>query len=666
MKPWSESRATLCVAGLTLVTTIIVAWPVVCSPQTRIFGNEIVGRQHDPFTVMQQFQNGGVRGDYWQPLTDQLGAALASGIGPVVAYNVVVLLTIPLSAAFAYALGRFLGVSRVGSVIAACAYAFAPVHMAHAAYHAHISQTQWLPVYLLAMWACVDRPTLRRGVWLVVAGGALAASSFYSGLIALVVTPVALIAWWISVSARRLDLEHWIPAGGLLISGALAVAYAVVVTPEVWHALDDYKVPRSDLFLHSARWWAYLVPPTEHPLWGSLASGVWTREGIGTGLLEQQLSVSWALFALAGLAVWQWWRDPRNPRLRWTPVLVIVAAWSWLCSLAPEGVVGGLTFPRPTALFYAALPMFRAYARLGIVVALMLSLLAGMGAAWLVSRRAGARWVLCGLLLVLFVDLMPLPWRYRDVLPTMGHRWLADRGADVRALDCVTAQPADALVPWLMHDRLTFLSGERRDCDDPRLSEQLSWLGYTHVLVRGNQPLHNEPLHPREGFRLVGSFPDSYVMAVTASKPAIVTLEMPGFYQREQLGREVWWWMGSDGSWRVVNTTSGTLEAYLEIELEAFHHARALNLATDAGPPLGYRVDARRTRHIAGPFLLTPGVNTLSFKTIEPATVADTILKNGDGRPLTIRLFDWRWSSGPAADARRSANLPSTSLRLVE
>ena len=652
----SELRAALSVAGVALLATVIVAWPVVRSPQTRIFGNEIVGRQHDPFTVMYQFQNGGLRTDYWQPLTDELGATLASRVGPVSAYNIVVLLSIPLAAAFAFALGRFLGISLLGSSVAAFAYAFAPVHMAHAGYHAHLSQMQWLPLLLLALWACLERPSVWRGVLLVVAAAAMSASSFYNGLIALVVAPVALLAWHLAVPARHLRRNHWIAAGALLITGLFGVAYAALVTPDVWHSLGDYEVPRTDLFLHSARWWAYLVPTVEHPLWGRAAAGVWRRAGVDRGLLEQQVSVSWAVLALAGLAVWHWWRHRHDPQLRWIPVLVVLATWGWLCSLAPDGVIGGLTFPRPTALLYAALPMFRAYARFGMVVALMLSLLAGMGAAWLVSRPAPAHWVFGGLLVVLFVDLTPLPWRSRDVLPTMGHRWLMDRGTGVRALDCAAAQPAEALVPWLMHDRLTFRSGSQGDCDDPHLSEQLAALGYTHVLVRSGQSSGDDQRWSREGFREAGSFPDSRVLAVTAPKPAVVTLEMPGFYEREQSRQDVWRWMGAAGWWRVTNTTSETLETYLEIDLEAFGQTRELTLANDSEPALQYDVGPRRARYRVGPFLLRPGAHVLSFKTLEPATVAHAVLRNGDGRALSIRIFDWRWDTGHSrsVDASRA------------
>jgi hypothetical protein len=43
------------VLTLALVVTLAIAAPVLRAPSDRVFGMEIVGRHHDPFTVMAQF-----------------------------------------------------------------------------------------------------------------------------------------------------------------------------------------------------------------------------------------------------------------------------------------------------------------------------------------------------------------------------------------------------------------------------------------------------------------------------------------------------------------------------------------------------------------------------------------------------------------------------------
>src|SRR3954468_2551506 len=178
--------------GAALLVTAVLAASVIRAPSEGIFGLEIVGRHHDPFTVMQQFVSPAGLGLYLQPVTDWSGAAMARAVGAVAAYNWLVLLTFPLSAAAAYVLARHLALPPAGALLAALLFAFSPFHVAHAAYHPHVAQTQWLPLYLLALWRCLDRASWRAILFLAAATAAVTLSNFYGGLIAAVITPVAI------------------------------------------------------------------------------------------------------------------------------------------------------------------------------------------------------------------------------------------------------------------------------------------------------------------------------------------------------------------------------------------------------------------------------------------------------------------------------------------
>ena len=142
---------------------------------------------------------------YSQPVTDVTGALLARLSGPVAAYNWLVLLSFPLSAASAYLLARYLTLSPAAATVAAMAYAFSPFHLAHAAYHPHIAQTQWVPLYLLALWRCLDVGSLAAVGLLVAATMAVTLSNFYAGLIAAVITPVAVAAYWLVTRRENTD-----------------------------------------------------------------------------------------------------------------------------------------------------------------------------------------------------------------------------------------------------------------------------------------------------------------------------------------------------------------------------------------------------------------------------------------------------------------------------
>ena len=106
------------VLALATVVTAGIAAPVLRAPSERVFGMAIVGRHHDPFTVMEQFGRPISVGVYSQPVTDITGALLARISGAVAAYNWLVLLSFPLSAAAAYLLARHLALSPAGATVA--------------------------------------------------------------------------------------------------------------------------------------------------------------------------------------------------------------------------------------------------------------------------------------------------------------------------------------------------------------------------------------------------------------------------------------------------------------------------------------------------------------------------------------------------------------------
>ena len=103
------------VLALATIVTLTIAAPVLRAPSERVFGAEIAGRHHDPFTVMQQFERPLAVTAYSQPVTDVTGALLARVSSPVAAYHWLVLLSFPLSALAAYFLGRHLRLSRAAA-----------------------------------------------------------------------------------------------------------------------------------------------------------------------------------------------------------------------------------------------------------------------------------------------------------------------------------------------------------------------------------------------------------------------------------------------------------------------------------------------------------------------------------------------------------------------
>ena len=614
---------------------------------------EIVGRHHDPFTVMAQFGRPISIGVYSQPITDITGALLARLSGAVAAYNWLVLLSFPLSAAAAYLLARHLALSRTAATVAAMAYAFSPFHLAHAGYHPHIAQTQWVPLYLLALWRCLDHASPAAVGFLGAATVAVTLSNFYGGLIAAVITPVAVAAYWL-VSCRadtRPVRRLAITIGSLLLIAASGMAYASYVAGAVVVNPAAFAFRRGDLFRYSATWWSYLVPPVDHPLLGATAHRFWTASGIREGLLEQQVSLGWGIVALGLIASVRWLvsgshiRQP--PSLVRVPVLVIVAVAALVCSLSPEGTIGAFTFVRPSALLYNVVPMFRSYARFGVVVQLMAALLAGIGIDYL--RRSGTRraQIVCLALVALAAaEYAVAPSAlWRDVLPTTAHRWVTRQPGRLRALDCVPLNQESESVQWLTGHRVTPLGRSTSDCTEPNLSQKLAATGYTHLLVRRDtadgQWFAEHPAP--DGLRVAANFDDGQVFAVTARTPAIFTATMTGFFPREHDAEWTWRWMGKDAAWTIVNTGAQPIVTALGIELSAFHRPRQMALLLDGRHVQTFVVEPSRRMYQSGPFTVMPGGHELVFHPAEAPVAAGQVINSADGRLLSFALGSWSW-----------------------
>lgn len=636
------------------VITIVIALPVLRSPSTRLFGEALVGRHHDPFTVMRQFAEPADLGLYAQPVTDVPGAWLASIAGPVAAYNWLVLLTFPLAAASAFLLARQVGVSRVGAACAALVFAFSPFHLAQAAYHPHIAQVQWVPLYLLALWRCLDRWSLPAAAALIVAVGAVTLSNLYGGLIAAVITPAAAVSYWaVCVRGTPGAARSMVATIATLALVAVAgVSYVWTVAPAALENMSALAVDRAELFVYSAKWWSYLVPPLGNPWIGDVAHATWASAGVRHGLLEQQVTLGGGVVLLALVAVVAWVSSRgTDSRLRVVPVLAAVAGVALVCSLSPEREIGGITVVRPSAWIYDVAPMFRAYARFGVVVQLMAALLAGIGLDHLRRQRGFARTAAALCLALIVMEYAPAPASLsRDVFPTAAHRWVADR-PDTRALDCVERTVESASIPWLSAERIGLLGGPIGDCYEPHLPSKLRALGFTHLIVRRpSEPgrwFTGRPLPA--GLRRGQSLEGADLLEVQTAVPAVYTEEMLGLSPREIDGARTWRWMERTAAWGVTNTTGQTIQATLQIELQAFHTVRHLELLVDGRVHHVFRVTTERQFHAAPPVALPPGKHMFTFRAVESPTVADALLHNGDTRALSVAIGAWVWRTDTPA-----------------
>ena len=643
------STGLLFAGSLATVVTLFIAWPILLDPSQLIYGREIAGRHADPYTLIAQLASAAPPGFGMQPLTLLPGWVLARVMSHVAAFNVLVLLTFPLAAMSAYALARYLTGSHGAGLIAGLAFAFAPGHLAHAAYHPYLAQTQWIPLLVLALAALVDRRSVPLVLGLAGAGAGLILASSDAAFLGMVLSPVILVAFW----AIRPDADRnlrpliW-PALAMVGVAAAAVAFLWALGPETFASAARATGPIDDVAFYRARWWAYFIPAVDHPLLGDLARRAFDSGGIGLQLAEQQLFVGFGLLTLAlaavAIAARQWVSDPR---WRVIPAVAAVGVVAIIVSLGPTSGSCEPASMAPGCLLFRVAPWFRAYARFGIVAQLMVAVAAGAGAVLLARQSRAGRLAAIVLLGVAVFEYWPMPARAHHVLPTLAHRSLAAAPPGGLTLDCYPASPTEATIPGIMDRAISFLDDGIKTCGDPRLGVTLAGLGYTQVVVRRSPAASALPTPLPLGISLSQSFEDSDLYAVSATPPPLLTVSSDGFFGYEHAGDDWWQWMGPRGQWIVRNTTPAPQRVSLAVDLVSVGMPRQLTLTLDGAHAATLAIGTSRQQHTAGPWTLAPGNHTLAFAVDgEPIRPAD-VDGSRDTRPLTIAFRNDRWIDTP-------------------
>jgi hypothetical protein len=179
----------------------------------------------------------------------------------------------------------------------------------------------------------------------------------------------------------------------------------------------------------------------------------------------------------------------------------------------------------------------------------------------------------------------------------------------------------------------------------PDLPQALAAGGYTHLIVRERSAEQRWFLeHPvRDGLRSAARFDDGQVFTVTAPAPTVYVENMAGFSPREHDVAWTWRWMAADASWTVANTSARSVAATLNLELLAFHHARSMAWTLDGQVGQTMVVEPMRANYQIGPLTLAPGAHAVTFHAVEPPTVADDLLHNGDVRTVSCAIGAWGW-----------------------
>jgi len=388
---------------------VFETWPLIANLDTRIFGFP-----GDPFFTIRAFHVAAERAEQGRPFqwfwlgthlpTYLPGVLLTRLLSAAVAYNILLLLSFPLAGLTMFFLAHYLTRDRAVSFVAATAYAFCPYHLAHASAHLDLSHIEWMPLVFLFLLKSADVPSVKNiallsGSYLLTLLG-----NYYYGFL----TALALVAFVIAdtifhLVARADAADRLKNYARTLIAPAVIAAVSL---PFMWHIIANrfsYARDIRDVFRWAARLRDYVVPSPPFSLFGGPFENWIAMRLHNSYQSEQSLFLGFAILALATYALVHAVpcvgavREPptknanqnaegrfvhRPYGTRPAAVVLAFAITGFLCfviSFPPVINALGMQLKTPAYYLYFLAPMFRFYARMGILVELCAIVVASYG-----------------------------------------------------------------------------------------------------------------------------------------------------------------------------------------------------------------------------------------------------------------------------------------------
>jgi hypothetical protein len=374
--------------------------------------------------------------------------------GPVAGYNFSILVSFVLSGLAVYLWVVRLSGNRLAGFIGGTIFAFSPYRFAHYLIgHLNLLGTHWIAFYFMALHDILRRTQPSRRSWPVVWAalflGLIGLTSLYYLYMTLLVTLVFVCGYLLL--ERRQAAPHpglWKRLG---TTGLLALPLVLIaVLPYLQLARSGSLAPRPLEYVrqYSASPTDFALPSTVSVVWGR-----WVWEHFDRSLWpEATLYLGMAACALAAIAFFKRKELPvgkgfvyllaltggaafvlaLGTDLHWLsrPVMVDVPRFLLRWHPNPQAFI-----PLPGRFLFEWLPFYssmRVWMRYGIFVLLVVAVLAGLGAGWLMGkvRGKGSYALGAGLLLLVLLDFYPRQQPLARIEARPVDYWLASQPGD--------------------------------------------------------------------------------------------------------------------------------------------------------------------------------------------------------------------------------------------
>lgn len=402
-----------------------------------------------------------------------LGKWLTILTNEVFAFNFLILLSFPLAGVAMYALATHVTKNRWAAALAGFIFAFSPLHRHYSFEWLGHAQWHWLPLYVLALVKLDEKRNVTWGLLTGLLFSIVFMENYYFGCFAVFFTLTFVVfravqVWLVEKRLyldRQLFLSYFLAL--LVVLGLTLPATSTFVSesrrlaagePGRFSGFVQDEWPR---FAFSARPWYYIFPDVNHPVFGRYVKRIYDWIATKPPYFitkpfyprEHTLYLGWTVLALSAVAVFWAMRQRVNestPKHSDVPSeatgRVCQRVWVFLFlgismavfSAPPYVTISLHKIYFPAHFLYESFPMFRGYARFGVLVLLCVSILAAFGIKIILEKLKSlrSRRIFLGVVfaLIFFEFLNFPPFRSVSLEPLPVYKWIAEQPGDFAIL----------------------------------------------------------------------------------------------------------------------------------------------------------------------------------------------------------------------------------------
>lgn len=528
----------LCAALMYFIASILLTWPLILQFDSVLFGDygDTRGVVHwiwaktnklletttnhliaAPFGI--PVDNG-----FSTPVSEWIVIFLAGLTNEITAYNIYVLMAFPLTAISTYFLLNRLLRNRLSAFVGGLIFGFCPAAVMQAAgSHAAFAFNAFIPLFLLALFYNQSQRTLISAFYVAASFALIALTSLYSGYFAIYIGIFFVIFDIFNSKNDNKRIIFWnyfygaIFAIGLFLPFVYKAIFHQIVSSSDTLAKSGRIRDLSELVVYSSRPWEFLVPSVDHPVLGRNIYDFARAHLHGSNFPEQTLYVGLVPigFLLLGLIL-SVRRVFDIENRTYFLFFAYGALLMFFLSLPPFLSIGSVNVPTVSYFAYFVAPMFRVYARFGILVNFFVACAAAVVISHLYKRMKRAHYcvMLVILLPVLVFEYWSVPPGYALKVdkPPEVYKWLAQEPGDFLVAEYpMTRNDEFAFYTYLFWQRIhnkRLINGaypenvlawdfyeKVKDLDNPTTPVLLKELGVKYVIVHTN--MYSEGLIPK-------------------------------------------------------------------------------------------------------------------------------------------------------------------------